>query len=368
VPFPPARFPGQGVGVPGLAGSAPSRVRYIVVWLVLIAAWAWSGPAQAWTAGGHMQIALAAYALLPAELQQQLVDLLREHPRFSEDFLPQLPPDVKTDDALHAWIFAQAATWPDLARGQPEYEHKTWHYVNLPLQVHHQQVVGCAAARAAFVTSRAASAERQLATSPETILDGLGWAQRTLADASQPGAQRALALSWLLHLVGDAHQPLHGVALFSDRLYAAGDRGGNDILLTGRGSLHQVWDGLLGQETDYRQLGRAAQHLVSDPQLRRAALPASRELDANAWIDEGCGIARQFVYVPALLSSLQKREREPLAGKLELALGPAYIERARAVAEQRAAIASARLAALLLALPPQHRPGRATANRNGDTF
>jgi hypothetical protein len=31
------------------------------------------------------------------------------------------------------WIFQQAATWPDLIRGNRDYDQPTWHYVNFPL-------------------------------------------------------------------------------------------------------------------------------------------------------------------------------------------------------------------------------------------
>jgi hypothetical protein len=332
-------------------GATASGTKFAILLLVVTWACALSRPARAWTASGHMQIALAAYVLLPPELQHELVDLLRQHPRFSDDFLTHLPPEVRTDDALGGWIFAQAATWPDLARDQAEHAHKSWHYVNLPLNVRHRELVSCTTARAAFTAASAREAAG--ASAPETILDGFAWSQRTLADASQPPAQRAVALSWLLHLVGDAHQPLHAVALFSDKVYASGDRGGNDILLIGRGSLHQVWDGLLGQDIGWRPLGRAAEHLLSDP-LRRAAGRASRELDVNAWLDESCSIARTFVYVPAILFALQNLERGPLPRQLEIALKDAYVDTARGVAKQRAAIASARLAAWLQALMPRH--------------
>ena len=44
------------------------------------------------------------------------------------------------------------------------------------------------------------------------------------------GEQRAIALAWLFHLVGDVHQPLHTAQLFTVD-YPQGDRGGNEICL-----------------------------------------------------------------------------------------------------------------------------------------
>jgi hypothetical protein len=49
--------------------------------------------------------------------------------------------------------------------------------------------------------------------------------------ASDPDPQKkAIALSWLFHLVGDVHQPLHTSQLFSVD-YPKGDQGGNQICI-----------------------------------------------------------------------------------------------------------------------------------------
>ncbi len=309
-----------------------------------------------------MQIALSAYAALSPERQRELVALLRQHPRFSEDFAAQLPASVRNDADLARWIFAHAATWPDLARGQPQYERGSWHYVNLPLYLRDGRLVSCATARAAFPESvrrvRELTAAREhpalvRASTPESIVDALAWAERTLHDLATAPSERALALSWLLHLVGDAHQPLHGVALFSARRFETGDRGGNEILLSGRGSLHQVWDGLLGSETSLVRLMGQAEALSQEAGRGRQAAALALDRNLDAWFDESCAVARSFVYVPAILSAVESFERYGRTGKPELSLSPAYIETAAAVARRRAAVASSRLTLLLSRLPHQ---------------
>jgi hypothetical protein len=62
-------------------------------------------------------------------------------------------------------------------------------------------------------------------------------------------ANRGIALSWLFHLIGDIHQPLHAVQLFS-REYPHGDRGGIEMCV--RISLNRapiefdpLWGGLI---------------------------------------------------------------------------------------------------------------------------
>lgn len=299
-----------------------------------------------------MQIALLAYDSLDAELRQRLVRLLEAHPRFPEDFLPHVPPELRSAAERDRWIFAHAATWPDLARGQPAYEHGTWHYVNLPLYLRGGRLVSCAEARAAFPESVRRLAEQRAAEAApgafgvrDSIREALPKALGVVGDAKASAAERALALSWVLHLVGDAHQPLHGVALFTDRRFVTGDRGGNDITITGRGSLHRLWDGLLGEDTSLVAVSRSAARSRAT-QLTKLAREA-RDLDLDHWLDEGCELARTQVYVPAVLNAVQRFERDGRAGKPEVALRQAYVEAAAEVAHRRALQAGARLARVL---------------------
>lgn len=58
-------------------------------------------------------------------------------------------------------------------------------------------------------------------------------------------AERALFSRYLVHVVGDIHQPLHSVSLFNET-YPSGDRGGNSlkiVLMNGTlNNLHSFWD------------------------------------------------------------------------------------------------------------------------------
>ena len=57
--------------------------------------------------------------------------------------------------------------------------------------------------------------------------------------------QRARALRYLLHLVGDIHQPLYCATRCTQAL-SQGDRGGNDFKVKGEDNLHSCWDGGVG--------------------------------------------------------------------------------------------------------------------------
>jgi hypothetical protein len=67
-------------------------------------------------------------------------------------------------------------------------------------------------------------------------------AQRMVADRELPARDRLMALAFLVHFVGDLHQPLHGTE-------HDGDQGGNKVKASygymPRTNLHSIWDGLL---------------------------------------------------------------------------------------------------------------------------
>jgi S1/P1 nuclease len=343
-------------------------IRALVVSLTLLGALSLSGRALAWHSSGHMQIALLAYDQLDAPTQRRLVALLRKHPRFQADFVPNMPAGVQSEAERARWIFAFAATWPDVARNQPEYHHGSWHWINFPLALEGGKLSSCSEARKAFPASvqrvHALLAERAAkdpagrpappappadAPAKDSLLDALARMRERLHDAKAPPAERALALSWVLHLVADAHQPLHAVALYTQRLFDTGDRGGNEIDAGERGSLHALWDGVLGGDEPFVTVEQKAAQLKADGVLVRAGEHARKDLTPARWLEEDCELARSFVYVPAVLSAVQRFEAEGRPGKPEVILPQSYVDIATATSRERAAQAAARLAAWLAA-------------------
>jgi hypothetical protein len=137
-----------------------------------------------------------------------------------------------------------------------------------------------------------------------------------LADRSAPPARRAEALRWVVHLVADAHQPLH----CADR----GDRGGNETRVLRRGrdtNLHAIWDGL------GRRCG-------VEPAAART--PADAGGDPRSWVDECHALGRE-VYAEAA-------RHETGHG---LRLDDGYAARQCALVGRQLARAGARLAAVL---------------------
>jgi hypothetical protein len=114
-----------------------------------------------------------------------------------------------------------------------------------------------------------------------------------LCSADTADAERALALCWLLHLLADLHQPLHTTSLYSLGAFANGDRGGNDIAVSGAGNLHALWDGALGNDRRWRRVVAAA------AQYGVGATPEST-VDFPAWAREGRDLAARLAYSEAV--------------------------------------------------------------------
>jgi hypothetical protein len=160
-----------------------------------------------------------------------------------------------------------------------------------------------------------------------------------LSDPSSSLQRRNRALKWVVHLVGDIHQPLH----------AAGrnDRGGNAVEVAffgergvdGRLNLHAVWDFYLLR----RWLSeRGGEKVVFSAPLSAGELADWQRGSPSDWIGESHAIARDLVY-PAL--PVPNSCSQPITGVI--AIGQAYLERAGPVAVGQIRKAGVRLARLL---------------------
>lgn len=247
-----------------------------------------SGLARAWDFRGHRVVVQVACDYLAPATREWVEHSLQAHP-----------------DA-RARTLDGAAVWPDMLRDEQP-ETMPWHFVNIPLG--------------------------QGPAPPER--DQVVWAiehNRSEVCISGTGPRRAQAMAFLLHLVGDVHQPLHAVAYYSGE-YPEGDQGGGRLTLSHpwARSLHHFWDGA-GEAPDL-----TADELKSRV-VRTPGGPQAHRVDPKAWAEESHGWAREVAY---------PGERPP--GET---LTPEYEERARQVCAQRLHLAGLRLAYMLEKLGP----------------
>ena len=311
--------------------DAAARLFRIAAFLLFIA-----GPMFGWGCEGHQMIALIARAHLSSAASASVDQLLGGNPidpslsRFCRD---------RPDD-----LMADASTWADDARN---IERTTqWHYVDIPLSVNRRQP-------SIHAWCAPVDPPRPLKDRTGCIVNAISYEWGILRDASRPEADRAKALRYLIHLIGDLHQPLHDMD--------NNDRGGNCTALTffaesRPANLHAVWD--------YKLIQRELERTHQTQSQFSAALDRKHaeywtewgqpRIDALAWAWEGHAIAeiaysylRPQIPVESPNSSADcALEREKIAA-LHISVSNEYFEEVEPVIEQQLTKAGYRLAALL---------------------
>jgi len=301
--------------------------------------------ASAWNASGHMQVALIAYRKMTPAARTKAVELLRKHPRFAEDFEEKKPDDLTGPEQERKWFFAHAATWADIARKQRAFHRELWHYINEPIFLSEADREFFEANGVPNNVSRklvSGSDENEL-----NVVQAIALAKKKLSAGSTSQSDRALYLTWLMHLVGDVHQPLHAVSFYSKRRFPSGDKGGNDILITGKRSLHSTWDGFLGTSESVSYLDTKVADYLKDPKLKQAADDAASALSVDDWVDESYDLAFDFAYDAAIVAVAEQVESSGSKAKPSTYLPQSYFTEGKEHSKRRAVQAGYRLAALL---------------------
>lgn len=260
---------------------------------------------RAWGGEGHQIVALIAEAHLTLEANEGIRQLLGG--------------DVFISDA-------EVASWADQIRrerGRPSTS--SWHYVNVPLEA------------AGYDARR---------DSPKTtdIIEATASQVAAISDTTLPTDERAEALKFVVHFIGDMHQPLH----CADR----GDRGGNSTpvyLLKAEGkpsNLHTVWDTLLlktikrGERVaPYADRLNAA---ITEEQMKEW-----RSGDPIKWVNEGHEIARKTVYAGVPVPAANAGELITTDPSTVPVLDQAHVDAATPVIERQLQRAGIRLAMVL---------------------
>jgi hypothetical protein len=319
------------------------RKSFAVAVVALVVLLAVGSSSLAWNDTGHMTAALIAYRQLNPAVKQRVDAILKEHPAIN-DFVNRKPANF---DDVGAWVFMMAATWPDAIRersspfhdefdpdaprGDPDIPdnlrhrgiHDIEHFVDLPYE---------AGAPGIDPPSR-------------TIVTALPVHTSILEDGAKPARDRAVALSWILHLFGDIHQPLHCTSRFTPD-FPKGDRGGNSFLIsTGHKPLplHTFWDDLLGRTKSPRSIAFIANRIINSPGLGRDDLSELSHTQFKAWANESFEDAKAFAYLDGDLPGAP----EPAKGAPQPDVDPVpmgYENNARNLAEKRIALAGYRLA------------------------
>jgi hypothetical protein len=254
---------------------------------------------QAWNKPTHMISAAIAYADLneqnPAVITK-IIQVLKKHPQYKSLWEGKLSQVSNEDRDLY--LFTLAARWPDDVRNKyPEYDHHLWHYVNIPYRPGEAQ-------------GMIPEGEGIIKAFPENL--------STLNSTTSDDQARAVALCWVFHLIGDIHQPLHSIAIFTQQ-FPKGDEGGSIFyILPPNGkpiSLHKLWDDLiLGYKNDFREARNKATVLRNNADLKRAKFAEQLAVKQfNDWAVEGYNLAIERAYYKGTLKgSTDKENGAPL--------------------------------------------------------
>ena len=160
------------------------------------------------------------------------------------------------------------STWPDEIRSDPQYSSTgPWHYVNVPTGLDFP----------AFVAQLNA-VPVPAPTTPANAYTALLQVRKDLKDPKKTPAERLAALKFLVHLVGDVHQPLH--------VGHAEDKGGNDVKVTWRSkeetNLHSIWDSALVEYPGFTYTEMAAAYDHATP----AQIKQWQKNDITTWLFE----------------------------------------------------------------------------------
>lgn len=222
--------------------------------LLLAAGLCFAGATFAWGPHGHQVVAEVAARELTSATRTEVERLLGD----------------RAENAMR-----EASTWADEIRSDEAWRHTgSWHYLN-------------------FERGDCSYSAKQNCRGGNCVVGAIAREARVLADRKASKTKRTNALRFVIHFVGDVHQPLH--AGFSH------DRGGNDFQIRyGRrgGNLHGFWD----QDIIRGYRGRLAVTPHADDLLASSGPNGDwhwRDVAPKTWAEASCAIVQRPDFYPA---------------------------------------------------------------------
>jgi len=254
-------------------------------------------PAFAWGPEGHDLVARIAEAELTPAVRARVAEILGP-----------------------GQTIVSVSSWADRVRNQRP-ETGPWHYIDIPITQPHLDIA-------------------RDCPKGDCVIRKIEDFEAVLKDPATPPEKRREALMFIIHFVGDLHQPLH----CSDNK----DRGGNDVHISfngHNGNLHSLWDSGL--------LGRIGTEDALFPKLSADAAKHRKKWakgTVESWAEESHKDAQKIVY-----GKLPKPSKAPAhaaalanpAPAAPLAISAAYEKKADPLIAEQLEKAGVRLAYVL---------------------
>ena len=284
-----------------------------------------------WDDTGHRTTAYIAWQQMTPAARESVIKILRSAPEDSDISAYYMTgPDSEENEKLEYFMFI--ATWADVVRERSlevrnkKYHHSNWHYDDTFWKQLNNKAEVLPNAEEGGVA-----------------VDKLMDFDKVLRNTSATDKDKAVAIAWIEHLIGDIHQPLHTSARVTDR-EPKGDQGANLFLLTPEGTprekqmnLHWFWDSIVsrsvpikGDECDREYIANVARKIMKkypSTSFDSAVKPGA----FDEWRKESFALNPTDVFTPDLVRFQMPSEK--------------YKKHAFQIAERQLALAGYRLAA-----------------------
>jgi len=271
----------------------------LIIVLSFVAAFFPFSGVMAWDSTGHKVVAQIAYEHLTPHTKRKVNQLIHH---FAKSY-----PRSNT--------FVNAASWADVLHFHDVSAFDHWHYIDKPFSLKKTPVQQ---------------------PNPDNVVRIINQSEKVLLSKSSNTFEKAFFLRFLIHTVGDIHQPLHCISLFSPS-FPEGDRGGQLYLLNDKkfSNLHRLWDAGVGYFSkgfhnyplNKKQI-RYLAHKIERKYPEKVMASLAKDLEVNHWASEGYKDAISYVYQVKQASKPSQK----------------YIEQGQVLVQKRIALAGYRLA------------------------
>lgn len=229
-----------------------------------------------------------------------------------------------------AWLLdgqtlADVSSWADSLTAD-QVQTSYWHYLNIPPEA------------AGYVRDRDCPRQPGVAAGArgdrwrDCVVDRIGYWEERLGDAKLDRADRATALKFVVHFIGDLHQPFHALGVgrggndVKVRVFGEANCGGGDSNKPVPCNLHSVWDSRLIAHRSLNDNAYLAElrKLIDGKKL--GSLPPGTPVQ---WAEQSFRLAKEALVKP------------------DTNIDEGYYRRHIAVIDERLALGGVRLAAVL---------------------
>ncbi len=283
---------------------------------------------NAWNETGHKIIAAIAWDNLTPIAKENIIEILKVAPKDS-DLLTLFDKNAPSNTEQY---FLNVAYWPDMVRDRnkttryKKYHEGNWHYIGS----YWKQTPGGPVEATGLVEK-------------ENVAERISYFQSTLASAEVSNEIKAVQIAWVLHLIGDIHNPLHNASRVTTK-DPDGDRGGNSFALADKWptNLHSFWDGIIDVNSPKSENTTSFDYYTTKAKEISSKHPKEefgkliQVQDPSIWTKEGKRIVMDSLYPETLIEG-QKPSIE-------------YQEKSFEIAQQRMALSGYRMAEFLNAI------------------